>query len=440
VTTKLKAALNLALVLLACLALSAGQTEAIAATSVKHYDVVLEPDIVNKTIKGSLVITLAKQNGARPESIELDCGDLSVDNVSSGKQALKFSQAEHRLRIFLPRSTPRQIAIQYHGAPRRGVRFFPDRMQVYTVFSTSQWMICIDDPNERATLRLRLIVPSDLTTVGNGSFAGKQPSGSARTVHEWRQEMPAPSYTYGFVVGRLHTVSERHGSTALNYLAEQYTAEKLQQIFRDTADMMQFYEDRSGVKYPGASYSQVLAAGGVEQEMAGFTALREKYGQGVLDNERDIWLGAHEMAHQWWGIGVGCQAWTHFWLNEGMATFMADAYKEHRFGREEYLKEIDASRKLYEKVRDAGKDKSLVFPDWLHPTAEDRTLVYDKGALVLHLLRAEMGETAFWSGIRAYTRKYFGKSVTTADFQASMQQASDKELSPFFDKWIYLKK
>ena len=93
--------------------------------------------------------------------------------------------------------------------------------------------------------------------------------------------------------------------------------------------------------------------------------------------------------------------------------------------------------KLYERVRDAGKDGSLVFPDWLHPTAEDRTLVYDKGAYVLHLLREEMGEKAFWSGLRSYTRKYFGKSVTTADFQAAMQQATDKDLSAFFNKWVY---
>jgi aminopeptidase N len=89
-------------------------------------------------------------------------------------------------------------------------------------------------------------------------------------------------------------------------------------------------------------------------------------------------------------------------------------------------------------VRDAGKDRSLVFPDWLHPTAEDRTLVYDKGAYVLHLLREEMGERDFWTGLRLYTRKYFGKSVTTADFQTAMQQASGKKLDSFFAKWVYL--
>ena len=117
---------------------------------------------------------------------------------------------------------------------------------------------------------------------------------------------------------------------------------------------------------------------------------------------------------------------------------MTAAYLEHRFGREAYLSQIEEYRASYEKVRAAGKDRSLVFADWLHPTAADRTLVYDKGAYVLHLLREELGEQAFWAGIRHFTRSYFGKSVTTADFQAAMEHASGKNLTGFFARWIYL--
>jgi aminopeptidase N len=173
--------------------------------------------------------------------------------------------------------------------------------------------------------------------------------------------------------------------------------------------------------------------------MSSFTVIRETYGREVRANEHAIWLGAHELSHQWWGNMVTCSDWTHFWLNEGMANFMTAAYLEHRFGRQEYLRQIEEYRASYQKVRAAGEDRSLVFPDWLHPTAHDRTLVYDKGAYVLHLLRQELGERAFWAGIRSYTRKYFGKSVTTAAFQTAMEQASGKNLTDFFAKWIYLK-
>ena len=150
--------------------------------------------------------------------------------------------------------------------------------------------------------------------------------------------------------------------------------------------------------------------------MSSFTALRETYGRDVLTNQRAIWLAAHELAHQWWGNMVTNRDWTHFWLNEGIASFIASAYKEKRFGREEYLRDIAEYRVNYEKVRDAAKDRPLVFPDWNRPTADDRTLVYDKGAYV-GLLREELGEQVFWKGMRQYTQKYFGKSVVTSDFQ-----------------------
>jgi aminopeptidase N len=116
---------------------------------------------------------------------------------------------------------------------------------------------------------------------------------------------------------------------------------------------------------------------------------------------------------------------------------MAAAYDERRFGRQRYLEDIGAARQRYETLRDSGHDRSLVFPDWNRPTAEDRTLVYRKGAYVLHLLREELGELAFWDGIRSYTRTYFGKSVTTEDFRRVMEHTSGRNLTLFFSKWVY---
>lgn len=71
-------------------------------------------------------------------------------------------------------------------------------------------------------------------------------------------------------------------------------------------------------------------------------------------------------------------------------------------------------------------------------TALNRTLVYDKGAYVLHLLREEMGERAFWNGLRLFTRRHFGKSVVTSDFVNAMEEANGKSLKEFFAKWVYL--
>ena len=406
--------------------------------NVIHYDVTIKPDISTKTIKGTVVIKFVT---ARDEVV-FDCGALTIDSVYYKHDTLKFSVKDRRLRIELPGKSKsvREIEINYHGTPRFGIRFFPDRNQVHTIFSTSQWMVCVDDPADKATLTMKLVFPAALTAVANGRFVYQRELSDGLRVSEWRQTKPIPTYIFGFAVGPFRVVTQKKSNVEFRYLATDYSDDEVRRIFRDTPDMLDFFEDKAGVKYPSPTYTQVLAAGTVEQEMDTFTALKESYGKQVLDNEQDQWLAAHEFAHQWWGNMVTCRDWNHFWLNEGIATFIAAAYLEHRFGREAYMREIDSYRANYEKVRDAGKDKSLVFPDWLRPTREDRILVYDKGAYVMHLLREEMGERAFWNGLRLFTRRHFGRSVVTTDFTRAMEAAAGKSLQPFFAKWIYLQK
>ncbi|HKU77003.1 MAG TPA: M1 family metallopeptidase [Pyrinomonadaceae bacterium] len=407
-----------------------------AAQDVLHYAATLEPEIAGKSVKGSVRIRFSTDS----QQAEFNCGDLTIDAVRLGKTPLKFSVRDHRLIVSLPSRTTRsqEIEIDFHGIPKYGIRFLPDRRQVYTIFSTSQWMVCVDDPSDKATLNFKLILPANLTPIANGQLVSETEAPNNKRVSEWIQKTPIPTYIFGFTAGPFHVVKEKHGNVEFQYFATNFTETEVRRIFRDTPDMLNFFEERAGVKYSDKTYSQVLAAGNVAQEMSSFTALEETYGKKVLENEQNQWLGAHEFAHQWWGNLVTCVDWKHFWLNEGIATFMAAAYLEHRFGRAAYMREIESNRTNYEKVRAAGKDKSLVFPDWDRPTREDRTLVYDKGSYVLHLLREEMGERAFWNGLRLFTRRHFGKSVVTSDFVAAMEEANGKTLKEFFAKWVYL--
>ena len=432
----------LALLLCWSPAARAASENRLSQIDVLDYRVSIEPDIQNRLLKGSVTIRfLAKADDL--SSVEFDCGDLVIEAVREKKTALQFQIEQHHLRISLPPSQAnraREITIDYHGSPKRGIRFFPERQQVYTVFATSQWMVCIDDPSDKATLTIELNLPAEITAVANGKLVSQRALPNNKVASLWEQRVPIPSYIFGFAAGPFQVVSVRNSHVEMRYLFTGYSADEVRRIFRDTTDMLRFFEDRAGVRYADRVYTQVLAAGGVEQEMSSFTALRENYGKQVLANEQDIWLGAHEFAHQWWGNMVTCQDWTDFWLNEGIATFMAAAYLEHRFGRQSYLREIESYRRSYEKVRAAGKEKSLVFPDWKSPTSEDRTLVYDKGAYVLHLLREEMGDEAFWKGLQIFTRRYFGKSVLTPNFTNAMQKASSKPLQSFFAKWIYAAK
>jgi aminopeptidase N len=405
-----------------------------------HYSATIEPDIAAKSVTGTVRIEL-KMLVAERDSIELNRGDLTIDSVREHGTPLSFEQPTRLLRVRLPRAKAgqtRAIDVAYHGAPRSGLVFVPERSQVYTIFSTSQWLVCVDAPDDKATLQLRVILPAGLRAVGSGQRVGERRQPNGTVVHEWRDDRPMPTYTFGFAAGKFEEATATHRGVALRYLGEQLTPTELARAFHDTADMLAFFEDRAGVPYRGSSYTQVLVANTIGQEANGFALLSDAYGRALADDPQAGGLSAHEVAHQWWGNGVTCREWTHFWLNEGFATFMAAAYAEHRFGKAAYLRNIESARDRYEQVRQAGADRSLVFPEWNRPSANDRTLVYQKGAYVLHQLRQALGEHAFWGGIRDYTRRYYGESVTTLDFQRAMEASTGHDLSAFFDRWVSL--
>src|SRR5215212_4117689 len=267
-----KSWLCLALIILGILI--SGRVAHAAALDVLHYSATLEPDIAAKSVKGTVRIRFSTDS----QDAEFSCGDLAVDSVRLAGAPLKFSVVDHRLKVSLPqdRRHAREIEIEFHGTPKRGIRFFPDRQQVYTVFSTSQWMVCVDDPADKATLTFKLILPSNLTPVANGNFVSQRELHNKR-VFEWRQQTPIPTYIFGFAAGPYHVVKEKRRNVELQYFATNYTPAEVRRIFRDTPDMLDFFEDRAGVKYADQTYTQVLAAGGVEQEMSSFTALKEAY-------------------------------------------------------------------------------------------------------------------------------------------------------------------
>ena len=200
-------------------------------------------------------------------------------------------------------------------------------------------------------------------------------------------------------------------------------------------DMLRFFERRAGFAYRG-DYAQALVASTVGQEMAGLAVVSERYGAKVLEDPQNRALLAHELAHQWWGVSVTCHDWGHFWLNEGFANFMAAAWLEHRFGEEAYREQVEGWERRLQRLRDDNADRSLVYARWYRPTANDRAVVYQKGAYVLHRLRQHLGERDFWRGIRAYTRAYRGRSVVTADFRRVMEKTSGRDLGDFFAEWV----
>ena len=404
-----------------------------------HYEVSIEPNLSEQTIAGEVSIGFVSRVNNLSE-IALDAQELQIEGASAGGSQLKFETKDGKLFIHLTRALNLNesyvLKIQYRAKPTRGLRFFADHL--YAAYNTPRWMVCNFEPGDRATLALKLILPDDFKMVTNGELVRKESVGQNRTAHIWLESASVPPFVFGFAAGRFQEVERKAGNVRLFFMARDlYTPAEIERIFADTSDIMNFFEERAGVSYPLKRYTQVLASGSVAQEMSAFTVMRENYGREVLTEPRENWLIAHEFAHQWWGNRVSCAGWADFWLNEAFAELMMSAYRERRFGRDEYDRDMWLARTGYERIRAAGKDRQLAYRTAVAESQAGGPIVYDKGALVLSLLRYELGEKAFWRGVRLYTTRNFNKSVVTGDLQKAMEEASGRRLARFFEQWVY---
>jgi aminopeptidase N len=208
--------------------------------------------------------------------------------------------------------------------------------------------------------------------------------------------------------------------------------------FGDTPDMLSFFSDITGVKYPWPKYAQNAMydfGGGMENVSA--TTLEA----GALTDGRNGFrtmasLNSHELAHQWFGDLVTCKEWGHTWLNESFATFFQVLYFEHSRGKNGYDREMESNMREY-----FGEARQYKRPLVTNLYASDDDMfdshAYPKGGTVLHTLRRHMGDAAFFQGIRLYLTRYRHQPVETWNFVQAMTDGSGINVQPFFDQWVY---
>jgi hypothetical protein len=147
---------------------------------------------------------------------------------------------------------------------------------------------------------------------------------------------------------------------------------------------------------------------------------------------------AHEVAHQWWGQAVGWKNYHEQWISEGFAQYFAALYAERERGADQFASVLRQMRRTAMDMSPNGpvslgyrlghlKGDSRIF----------RAIVYNKGAMVLHMLRRLVGDEAFFKGVREFYATWRYRKAGTDDFRAAMEAASGQSLERFFDEWIF---
>ena len=385
------------------------------------------------------------------KSVVMDMGRrLSVRAVrrSGGKaDVLQFSRPGDSIVVRLPkparlRDTVR-FTIDYRGkiTHGRGLYFFkaegrPHRpQQVYSGGGTDgnpNWIPTYAPPHDKATWELIATVPAGLTVVSNGrQIADTKGPGRTHTV-QWKQERPASTYLISLVVAPFTRVAGRWKDIPLSYYVYPEDVPRANRLFGMTPDVMETYTRLLGVKYPWPQYSQATVTdfvGGMEN--VGATTLVDWLPDNRAYLDRPWYRRAlipHELAHQWFGNLVTTQNWVNYWLNEGMAEFMAGQYWAAKQGRRD---EEDYNLDEYRQYLELDRQRRVPL------AAYNSNAVYAKGALVLQMLKQYLGAERFWPAMNRYlTRHAFGNAVTD-DLRRAVLEATGENLSWFWDQWMY---
>jgi len=410
----------------------------VRSCDIEHYEAELTVDPGHKRISGRTGIIFTATED-RCSAITLDAHAMSFSSVRIDNRRCRFTATQDSVTVVLPRTLRRgdraKMILVHESRPTRGMNW-SDSL-VYTSFHTNGWLPCSMLPSDHATLRLNLRIPSALEAIATGSPVAHDTIRAAWRHWTFDLTVPSPAYTFGFILGRFKgRTTQRHGASTILTYSTQRDSIALDSIAGSMIGAVRFFTERSRLELPYPSYTQVFVPGDAQQEMAGMAALSEEYGDDLLADPREDWLSVHELAHQWWGNRITCHTWSDMWLHEGMATFMTAAFKEERWGRAEYEREMVLARWRYERARATGAEHALHFTRWRTPEEANDVYTYYKGALVLHYLRFVVGEQAFWDGLRIFSHDHVGGSVTSSDLRTAMEGASGQSLDTFFREWV----
>lgn len=414
---------------------------------VQHYNIFLTLNDQTDKISAVTAITVRFTQDVPELSLDLvgrssrDTG-MAISAVTEGKVKVPFKQHSEsvRLTVRAKKGEIHTYRIAYSGIPANGMIISTNKFGKRTFFTDNwpnrahYWLPSIDHPSDKATVEFTVVAPAHYTVIANGLKKEETtlPGQLKRTRYAETVVLP----TKVFAVGVADFAVDHSGDvTDIPVYSYVFPENKVQgfQDYAKAVEILQFFIDKIG-PYAYKKLANVQSKtmfGGMENASTIF------YEEGSVGSKFIEELIAHEVAHQWFGDAVTESSWEHVWLSEGFATYMTLVYMEHKYGTDTLKEELRTDRK---KIVSFAARRHTPVIDTSRQGGYMQLLnanSYQKGSWILHMLRRQVGDTAFWKGIRAYFAAYNGRNANTQDFKREMEKASGQDLGTFFQQWLY---
>jgi aminopeptidase N len=305
------------------------------------------------------------------------------------------------------------------------------------------WLPCIDHPNVRTSLAIAIRADAELTALANGALVSEEDHDDGSKTTRWALDFPCPAYLLCLAVGEFVRADggDADGVVCASFAPPPYTVEDLARSFDPTADMLRWMTAKLDSAFPFPKYFQFAVPGiGGAMENISLVSWDDRF---VLDERARAELGSvvdrinlHEMAHSWFGDALVCRDFSHVWLKESWATYMETVWTEDTLGTDEFQWLIREKSQAYRGEADSRYVRPIITRDFDSSWDMFDQHLYPGGACRLHMLRKELGDDVFWTGVRAYVATYTGQVVETADFRRTMEEVSGRSLARFFDQWF----
>lgn len=413
---------------------------------VRHYRFEIGLNDANDNIQGKATVSVKFKENANGFTLDLTSENkgkgMTITRLSEGGKKVPFehSQGIVSLKTTAKAGDIKHYEISYSGVPATGLIISKNKYGDRTFFGDNwpdrgrNWLPIVDHPSDKATVEWIVTAPSHYQVVGNGTLIERSNLSDELTLTHWKTKVELP--TKVMVIGAARFAIQNAGEVAGTLISSWIYPQDRKKGFYDYAlavEIMDWFIHHVG-PYPYAKLANVQSKtqfGGMENASNIF------YTENSVDGKRTAeGLIAHEIAHQWFGNSASEANWHHIWLSEGFATYFTILFKEQKYGKATAAEDLITDREQIIKFN--GRQSVPV----VNKAIENYMKLlnansYQKGGFVLHMLRKEVGDEIFWQAIKTYYDQYKLSNALTEDLKAVFEEASGKDLDPFFQQWIY---